>query len=213
MIFLRCFVYIMYMCITTPFVFPKTWINEWCKKIQRQIHNYNQIQWVWKYIKIHILFKISFQLSNRLRNSRIMNGSTGNLLNNISAVNASSMQSVFTNSQPDQVNLPATQMFVDSGTVQGPANTVTAPISQSDVSNTVANGTSTIMSPVPQIMPVISLQNPTNLTPMDIQRIINMSNLNNGKQYHPIAIVSLFVWYFCFYFQEHASAMDNVGKS
>lgn len=123
---------------------------------------------------------MSFQLIQQLPNARNINGINGNGMNKASTVNTMDIQSPPV-SPP--MGLPAAPIFVDNNSNQGPTDAVTVPVPavQTNLTNSTANGADMMMIPPVQTMPVISLENPTNLTPMDIQRIINMSNLNNGK--------------------------------
>lgn len=125
---------------------------------------------------------MSFQLIQQLPNTRNINGINGNGMNKASTVNTMDIQSPPV-SPP--MGLPAAPIFVNNNSNQGPTDAVTVPVPavQTNLTNSTANGADMMMIPpsVSQTMPVISLENPTNLTPMDIQRIINMSNFNNGK--------------------------------
>lgn len=124
---------------------------------------------------------MSFQLIQLSPNAQNINGLNGNGMNKASTVNTMGLQSPPV-SPP--MGLPAAPIFIDNNLNQGPTDAVTVPVPavQTNLTDSTANGADMMMRPpVTQTMPVISLENPTNLTPMDIQRIINLSNLNNGK--------------------------------
>lgn len=124
---------------------------------------------------------MSFQLIQQSPNAQNINGLNGNGMNKASTVNTMGLQS---SPVSPPMGLPAAPIFIDNNLNQGLTDAVTVPVPavQTNLTDSTANGADMMMRPpVTQTMPVISLENPTNLTPMDIQRIINMSNLNNGK--------------------------------
>lgn len=121
----------------------------------------------------------SFQLTAGLPNRQFSNGNTNNgMLSNevlsgaASNVNSSgmdmqSMQPMLTNPATNQVILPA------KNSNQIPVDTPAAQPNQ-NISIEDAVGMTTAL-----VMPNVSFTNQVNLTPMDIQRIIDMNNLNN----------------------------------
>lgn len=135
-------------------------------------------------------FQLSFQFVQKLPNAPVLSvnevNSNGQTVISSNAANGSgaNMPSPLPNPTVNQVNFPpAPQIFVANNTNQGPSDIFVAPTAQPNLSSAVQGVTNVMIPSAVQTMPMIPLVNQTNLTPMDIQRIINMNNLNNGK-YH-----------------------------